>query len=65
MNNSIKELTFDEIEHINGRAVPLIAWAAGALYSSSSITASGVATALGIGAGVGAIVGGLAAIFSE
>lgn len=63
MNNSIQELTIDELEDVNGGFLPL-AWAAGAMYSSSSITAGGLATALGIGAGVGAIIGGVAAVFS-
>lgn len=65
MNNSIQELSINELEQVNGGAVPLVALAVGALYSSSSITAGGMATALGIGAGVGAIVGGLAAVFSK
>jgi hypothetical protein len=65
MNDLTQELTINEIEQVNGGAVPLVAWAVGALYSSSSITAGGLASALGVGAGIGAIVGGAAAVFSK
>ena len=57
----MKELTFDEAKTVNGGAIFL----APLLYTQVSITAGGLATALGIGTGVGGIVGGLIAIYSD
>lgn len=60
--NQITELSFEEIQEVNG-GNPLVAYAIGALYSSSSITAGGLATAFGLGAGFGAVVGGIYAYY--
>ncbi|GAA69771.1 hypothetical protein I6F50_15100 [Pseudoalteromonas sp. NZS127_1] len=56
----MRELTSNEIQEINGGPLPFII---AGLYASSSITAGGLATAIGIGAGFGAIVGGIAAVY--
>ncbi|MCK8130419.1 hypothetical protein MTF66_35825 [Pseudoalteromonas sp. 2CM39R] len=58
--NKMRELTNNEIQEVNGGPLPAII---AGLYASSSITTGGLATALGIGAGFGAIVGGIAAIY--
>ena len=57
----MKELTVQETKDVNGGAVFLLPL----LFAETTITAGGVASALGIGAGLGAIAGGLIAVFSD
>ena len=57
----MRELSTDEITVANGG----LAFLAPLLFAELTITASGVANALGIGAGIGAVVGGVIALTSE
>jgi hypothetical protein len=56
------ELNNQQIEDTSGGFV-FLAPIAMAMFTPTTITAGGVATALGIGAGVGAIAGGMMAVF--
>ena len=56
----MKELTIKDTTEVNGGMAFLLI---PILFAETTVTAGGVATAMGIGVGAGAIIGGIMAIF--